>query len=219
MSRGWGGRLHTAEFESTLRELIGHPTEQRPFICDGNPLECTVFLVGTNPATEVSKSFWDFWNPDSGFDKHAWFETYKHERKAKPLKPGRTRRNEVSTTRKYLEQVVIGCKPVKCLETNVYSYPSSELSELSVLKRRTKVFDWLLEAIRPKALLLFGDEAVKHISQLTHSPLVINNVSKLKINDLQVFVLPKSHLASRKGDWSNEKAHEVGQQLKQLISS
>jgi hypothetical protein len=33
-------------FERDLAALIGKPSLLRPFVCDGSPLECKVFIVG-----------------------------------------------------------------------------------------------------------------------------------------------------------------------------
>ncbi len=44
--------MDLTEFGSELEALIERPTALRPFVCDGSPLSCTVFIVGYNPATE-----------------------------------------------------------------------------------------------------------------------------------------------------------------------
>ena len=87
------------KFEDGLAVLIGAPTDLRPFVCDGSPLTCDVFIVGFNPATTMSADFWQFWSPGMGFDKVAWFEAYKKDRQHKPLKPGKRRRKAVSPSR------------------------------------------------------------------------------------------------------------------------
>lgn len=47
-----------SEFEQELRSLIGQPTDLRPFVCEGPPLACPVFIVGYNPATEMTADWW-----------------------------------------------------------------------------------------------------------------------------------------------------------------
>src|SRR5688572_31077171 len=39
----------------------------RPFVCDGSPLKCKIFIVGTNSARLVEHPFFDFWDPLYGF--------------------------------------------------------------------------------------------------------------------------------------------------------
>lgn len=77
---------------------MGRPTSLRPFVCDGSPLDCEIFIVGANAATAMG-DFWDFWLPGVGMDKAAWFAAYKAARAQKPLAPGKTRRMAVSPTR------------------------------------------------------------------------------------------------------------------------
>ena len=60
------------EFERQLADLLGRPSRARPFVCEGSPLDCEIFIVGFNPATEMG-DFWQFWRTGYGFDKNAWF--------------------------------------------------------------------------------------------------------------------------------------------------
>lgn len=58
-------------FESGLEAIIGRPTTLRPFVCDGSPLDCRVFIVGFNPATDSEVDFWNFWSSHRGFKQRA----------------------------------------------------------------------------------------------------------------------------------------------------
>ena len=40
--------------------VLNRETDLRPFVCEGSPIECESFLVGINPASEMSVDFWDF---------------------------------------------------------------------------------------------------------------------------------------------------------------
>jgi hypothetical protein len=108
-------------FECRLIELIGRPTDLRLFVCDGSPLECRAFIVGFNPATASEKDFWTFWDPNTGFKKSEWLQNYIRERRQRPLKPGRTRRNTISSTRRVIDWIVSEASPLKILETNIYT--------------------------------------------------------------------------------------------------
>src|ERR1700735_3082953 len=113
--------IDLSAFESELKELIGRPSELRPFVCNGSPLECGVFIVGFNPATKMRADFWEYWRSGYGFDKEAWFKSYKEERQARPLNPGKTRRAQISNTRRVIEWIIEAASPIGCLETNIYS--------------------------------------------------------------------------------------------------
>jgi len=138
------------QFQSDLEKLIGKPTDLRPFVCEGSPLECKIFIVGFNPATELERSFWSFWQPEYGFQKTEWLKVYKQERRDKPLSPGKTRRNEISNTRRVIEWIIAEAMLVKCLETNIYSKPTEKARDLREQEWATQPFDFLLRTIRPQ---------------------------------------------------------------------
>jgi len=56
-------------FYNELKLLTGE-APIRPFVCNGNPLETEVLIVGYNSA--VSTSFWKYFNPENGFDEDKW---------------------------------------------------------------------------------------------------------------------------------------------------
>ena len=180
-----------SKFEDELAALIGAPTDLRPFVCDGSPLTSDVFIVGFNPATTMSADFWQFWRPGVGFDKVAWFDTYKEERQLKPLKPGKTRRNTVSPTRRVIDLVLAGASPYRCLETNIYSAPTEQAADLTTRQRNSAPFDFLLANIKPRVIVAHGIDAVEHIRKM--------NV------DAKVFSV--SHFSR---GWSHEAARALG---------
>jgi hypothetical protein len=182
-------------FQQELAALIGTPTELRPFVCDGSPLECEVFIVGFNPATSMSVDFWHFWRPGKGFDKGSWFEAYKKDRQVRPLKPGKTRRNSVSPTRRVMDCVLEGAAPYRCLETNIYSAPTEQAVDLASERRITAPFDFLLASIKPRVIVAHGVDAVEHIRKM--------NI------DAKVFSV--SHFSR---GWSREAALELGVKIK-----
>lgn len=59
--------MDIGKFEADLRDLMGSPFHDRPFVCDGSPLDCQVFIVGINAASSMTEDFWDsgFWVMDS----------------------------------------------------------------------------------------------------------------------------------------------------------
>lgn len=178
-------------FENELAARIGNPTDLRPFVCDGSPLTCDVFIVGFNPATSMSTDFWQFWRPGEGFDKTAWFEAYKKDREARPLKAGKTRRNAVSPSRRVIDWVVEGASPFRCLEANIYSASTEKAVDLKSTQRVTAPFDFLLSSIKPHIIVAHGLPTVEHISKM--------NI------DAKVFAV--SHFSR---GWSRQAAIELG---------
>lgn len=148
------------------------PTYLRPFVCDGSPLECNVFLVGSRPVTEMLSSTWCFWSDDCGFDKCRWFEKYKHTRRELPLKPGKKSRHCISPTRKRINFVIEAAYPVNCLDTNIYAIPFEDSNEYKQFKKDLKTLrqeeiqqqftaplHYLLEQVNPKLVVAYTDDA------------------------------------------------------------
>ena len=153
-------------FELDLTALIGKPTELRPFVCEGSPFQHRAFIVGFNPATEMSADFWSFWRPGYGFDKAAWLAAYLKDRRERPLKPGKTRRPAVSNTRRVIDWIAQEAKPVQCLETNIYAAPTEQASDLGHARRLTAPFDFLLDSVKPNVIVVHGNDAAAHLQTM-----------------------------------------------------
>ncbi|PYE42514.1 hypothetical protein DFI02_10684 [Rhizobium sp. PP-F2F-G20b] len=154
------------QFEQNLRNVIGGATNARPFVCSGSPFEASIFLVGYNPATEMSKDFWSFWSEARGFDKKAWIEEYIRERQAKPLKPGKSYRPRLSPTRRNIEAFVKAAFPAAVLETNIFAIASETKPELALANHDTTPFRYLVSTIRPKVIVAHGKDACEVVSRL-----------------------------------------------------
>jgi len=209
MAIGWMEAVMT-DLENFARELelhIGLPSNARPFVCEGSPLTCIAFIVGFNAATELRFDFWKHWRDGYGFDKATWFAEYLAERAARPLKPGRTRRLPVSTTRKRLNIVVDAAAPVRCLETNIHSVASASAAELAVSDRGTAVFDFLLARVRPRVILAHGDEAVAH----------------LRTRKTGAVLIESAHFASRgggaRGAFTDAEGERLGRSIRQTVEA
>ena len=186
------------DFERQLEELIGRPTNMRPFVCEGSPLKCRIFIVGFNPATKMTASFWDFWRSGYGFDKKAWFEAYKEERRSQPLKPGKHRRNPVSNTRRVIDWITEAASPCNCFESNIYSLPSDDQRGLAQESRNIAPFKFLLKCIKPSVIVAHGDDAGREIHRLAPSS----------------YVRCVKHFAR---GWSEEAARALGEEVKARV--
>ena len=183
------------EFETQLRTHIGAPSALRPFVCEGSPLDCQVFIVGFNPATSLSADFWRFWVSNYGFDKKAWFDSYCEERRTRPLKPGKKRRNAVSNTRRVMDWILEAASPVRCLETNLYATPTEQAADLPLQQSFTAAFDFLVVAIKPRIIVTHGKEAGEYI----------------RGQQLSAHVISVSHFSR---GWSQESARQLGNKIK-----
>jgi len=64
------------DIDNKLNGLIPEDEKEnaRPFLCEGSPIDCEVFIIGHNPG--VSIYFCDCWSPDSGCDRIKWIKKY-----------------------------------------------------------------------------------------------------------------------------------------------
>lgn len=112
------------DFKAAVEERGASQPDFRPFICNGSPYNCEFFIVGFNPATKLCEPFWSFWKDEYGFDKELWFKRYKLERRK------RGKRLEVTPTRLRINRILSGASPIKVLEANIYTSPTSTQGEL-----------------------------------------------------------------------------------------
>jgi hypothetical protein len=138
------------EFEKQLAHVIGRPTDLRPFVCEGSPLDCDVFIVGYNPATAMEGDWWRFWKPGYGYRKSDWFSEYLAQRGG-----------DVSKTRAKIQEIVHGLPNVRVLEANIDARPSPTKSVYP--KPITRPFDFLLSVCRPKVVIAHSTDAVAHL--------------------------------------------------------
>lgn len=206
--------MDNQEFESKLKVLMGD-RNIRPFVCEGSPMDCQIFIVGYNPATEMGQSFWSFWSSETGFNKQAWFEAYKKERALKPLKPGKTRRNPLSNTRQRIEWIVEAAQPIKCLETNLFGTATEDAKALSRSARDRKIFEFLIQEVRPEVMLLHGVDTCREVEDLTNCQIKqgMDNLTEVSINSWQTKVIAVSHLSR---GWSQDNARKLGEKLREI---
>lgn len=183
-------------FEEGLATHIDRQATVRPFVCDGSPLGCAVFIVGFNPATETTARFWDFWQAGKGFNKDAWFKYYLEERQRRPLKPGRRRRSAVSPSRRVIEWIVEEARPISILETNLHAIATEKQADLAKRDRQTDIFDFLMAAIGPTLIVAHGKKATDYV----------------KRKGVGVTLLDVPHFSR---GWSEARARDLGRQIRQ----
>jgi hypothetical protein len=182
-------------FERELKSHVGKLTDLRPFVCDGSPLECGVFIVGFNPATGMPGDFWRYWDPKSGFRKQAWFAAYQKHRERHALAAGKQFR-PVSNTRRVIEWIIEEVRPLRCLESNIYAAATAKAKDLPKGEQNIAPFKFLLERIKPRVVVVHGKAAAEAIQTL--------GIAK------GVQVICEPHFSR---GWSEEKARILGRRI------
>jgi hypothetical protein len=168
-----------AEFETKVRHACGiYPSIKnlRPFVCrERNPLDCSIFVVGENPATPMATDFWkDYWSSSTGFDYAKWLVGYTTARGGVA---GATRRNIDG-----IVDTVINESSCQILETNLYPFETPSGTSVPTNYKRKDVLKALLRCIAPKVIIAHGKHAVGF---LINAPLAS-----------EAIVIPAPHLSS-----------------------
>ena len=178
------------QFDSELRKVSNN--DERPFICDGSPLQCNVFIVGLNPVSKTP--FWNYWHPEKGFNRNEWFEAYLKERKGKP-----------TPTRKklqYFHEEFRNSEKIRLLETNIYSNSSKRAGGLKEEDMSSQTFNFLLKVIKPKAIIAHGKTIRRYIWHL--SGCSFDNLDKWtgerKVFDFKTRIYGRHHLSFQLSD-------------------
>jgi uracil-DNA glycosylase len=192
-----GSAARLAPFRAALQRLVGDPPAVRPFVCDGSPLECRAFIVGSHPATRAAAEFWRFWDDGEGFRRGEWLTA-----SCAAHAPGPTRR--------LIERVVAAAAPVRCLEANVTGTPGTE-------SRDAAVFELLLGEVRPRAILAHGREAAGYLAaRFGTRSLATDRFTPVEAPWGTVRIRPVRHLSR---GWSYAAADEAGAALREAAEA
>lgn len=149
----------TESFDDKLASIIGKPSSQRPFVCNGLPESCRVWVVGYNAAT-TGGDWWHYWAAETGFDYTAWRQDYDAERAARGKGP--------SATRLRIDRLAAAVPAL--LETNIYAEPSTSMANMPM--GTTKAFDLLLSALQPEIIVAHGVPAASHLADWSQGLLI-----------------------------------------------
>jgi uracil-DNA glycosylase len=145
------------------------PGEFRPFVCQGDPLKCKIFIVGYNPRTKMEEDFWSFWDVAEGFNFKAWLKAYH-----------RVRCGTNSNTRENINAIgaaVRDCKGPKILERNLYPITAETKRELKkklkTTASSTAVLETLIKCIGPKVIIAHGKESCGWIVERSPTGMII----------------------------------------------
>jgi hypothetical protein len=205
-----------ADFGIKLKELLKTYDDPRPFVCDGNPLDSKVFIVGINAATKMKNDFWTFWSDNYGFKKKEWLESYILERSIEKLKPGKTRRNKLSNTRQRIEWLVETIKPIKILETNLFVKPTKTAAELSPHDKESLIFEYLVKTIKPKVIFIHGNEVKNYLEKHYNVNIIKEKVNLIEVLGVKTIIISINHLSR---GWSKQKTIDAGELIKKTIAN
>ncbi len=193
-------RLQLKQFRDQLQALMSDP-RSRPFVCDGSPLTCSVFIVGFNPATEMDQPFWSYWSDTSGFDKRAFMRDYLAKRGLSQPKGVRAR----------IEKIVSRLPPGTCLETNICSKPTKTAAELAPADWTTAIFRFLLDTIRPHFVYVHSSDPVDYFRNLTGIDGFDNGIARMAAVQDHRFLLLGTRAPRFRMGFSN--AEELGDKI------
>lgn len=143
------------EFSKELRHLLGEADGIRPLLCDGDPFQCAVALVGANPGTTTP--FWPYWSDEHGVDKAGWLRAYRDQHDGK-----------YGRSRKAIERFV-PLVNAKVIELNAHAKQSARLAQLARQHRTTDVLGFVLSAVRPKVAVCAGADAYRAVTALANT--------------------------------------------------
>lgn len=124
----------------------------RPFVCDGSPLNCTSFIVGFNAATRLPRPFSAYWSEKEGFLLERFKLDYLDTR---PFRGNRPR----------IEAISAQLQP--CLETNLYAKPTKKAAQLAAANKKESLVDFLFERIRPAVVYVHSNEPIRYFERAT----------------------------------------------------
>jgi hypothetical protein len=150
--------LTNLDIEREIRNYIGsYRAGSRPFLCEGSPIGCEVFLIGLNPA--VAADWWSCWNHETGFDRKKWIRNFEKELSNGRNIPGAKTRLRIELLR---NQIL----PYRVLDMNLYHIRSDNLSKLKKSDKKKDFCDCLIKKISPKLIFLHGKQVVEHFAEL-----------------------------------------------------
>ncbi|CAB3754090.1 hypothetical protein [Paraburkholderia humisilvae] len=154
-------------FADELRKMAKPGEPVRPFVCDGSPLDCSVFIVGNNRAARLASEFWTYWDDSSGVDKARFMSEYGDYRRSRG-------RPEIAHSRRALEVLVKSCAPLRCLETNVFGVSTDTRDELLAAPAQgVCILPYLVDTIKPRWIIAHGAIAGKAVSAYEASATII----------------------------------------------
>jgi hypothetical protein len=196
-----------APFWEHLKQRI--TKSSRPFVCDGTPLKCRVFIVGYNPATAFDTPFSDHWHARTGFLRKRFLQDFRRQRNQLLKLRGTRARLET-----IVETFVSDFGSNLILETNIYSEPTATIK--AHRGDDTRAFQFLLQRIRPDIMYVHSQKALRYFDvELTNRG--FHEVSNFRrdLFDHPLRLFASGHLSRL----SLDEAASIGARLARLLVS
>jgi hypothetical protein len=100
-----------------------------------------------------------------------------------------------SRTRRGIQQVVAAARPVRLLETNIHSVPTKSAADLPPGLCTTDAFEFLLEAITPRAVYVHGAEAREWLNDRYGFTLTEGDEATTDVHGAPLTVITSKHLS------------------------
>lgn len=200
------------DIDRAMTELIPIAHPSRPFLCEGSPFGCEVVIIGINPGTKTELKW--HWKLPHGCDRRGWIAEFEKD-------PANSRKK----TRPCLEELCRALAPIRCLELNIFPYYTRDVKELRKRPelQDSKFFDFMLSAVKPRMLFVFGDDAIEYLlPALDLKALPKGKFTRRDHREPILDVYADSHFswyARQKGGLETAKAHakRIGQMLKKQL--
>lgn len=179
--------------EILLQKMNDEWSNFRPFVCEGHPFDCSVMILGVNPASKMDFNFNSFWDASSGFQKAKWEKEYLASRE----------NGKSSKTRRGIETINSEITPLKTFETNIYAYPTKNVKELKAVFNNdptlktlaSRPFQWFLENLTDlKVVLIHGSDAAKAFNEYYPSNLFKSELNGLPFSCNEIVDLPNKKI-------------------------
>lgn len=140
------------DFLTMLRAAVEKAPGMRPFLRDGNPLTCTVTVVGVHPVAAMP--FWHHWSDAGGMDRTSWIDADRE-----------MNRGAIGSSRVMLERFLPQISQ-RVIELNAPATQMSGGADVSEDYRTVDVLQFILGLVKPLIVICVGAAALRAIQCL-----------------------------------------------------
>jgi len=173
--------------------------ESRPVLCDGKlDQKADVMILGHNPGMASPPLDSRFWDGES-CDRQAWLAAWKWG----------SARNRIENK---LIPALCGLRVIEC---NLSHYRSKSYTDLPKAKRKTEVFEQLIELLTPKLLVTFGKYSREHFDRVSPK----GEFVKRTIGNVTLYVFLADHLIMGGAKfWQGGRFEELGNRARKICT-
>jgi hypothetical protein len=149
-----------ADLLPMLQAFVERAPGMRPFLCDGNPLTCTVAIIGGDFGD--APSFWPHWCDEKGMNRRSWTQADR------ALHPGAIDGVQARLER-FLPQIA-----QRVIELNVPATQINGDAQPSEDYRAIDILQFILGVVKPHTVICVGAAALRvvHSMALSGTPTI-----------------------------------------------